>query len=312
MSQPPTLETLKKGYVALQAKIQKRKDDLKERLQKEERIDPADADWLDQDANLVDEEAVIEKLEKAPDGFACLDANEMGLVEALKDLAGGESRHKAPELVSNKRQRLAERKKPEKGKKAPAAPIFTKKENTTLAQRIEILDWHHARTPPNQSATARHFSALYPNLCIKQPLISSWLKSEEKWRDQWAEAQEHGRSGDTKRVKQVEHPEVDDMLELWVTKAMADRVHLSRPPKWTRFADLAGIPADERLGLSEGWLTSFKKRCGLKEFKRHGEADSANPVDIEADRKRVQEIILHEGYALRDVFNMDETGLFWA
>jgi hypothetical protein len=145
--------------------------------------------------------------------------------------------------------------------------------------------------------------------------VSSWLKEETKWREQWDEAKQLGRRGDAKRVKQVEHPEIDDMLELWIAKAMRDRVHLSGEiirEKWTRFADLVGIPTDERLMLSNGWLDSLKKRCGLKELKRHGEADSANTADVEEDRKRIQELIFNEGYELQDIFNMDETGLFWA
>ncbi|EIN11808.1 DDE-domain-containing protein [Punctularia strigosozonata HHB-11173 SS5] len=56
--------------------------------------------------------------------------------------------------------------------------------------------------------------------------------------------------------------------------------------KWTHFADMVGIPEDDRLTLSEGWLTAFKKRCGLKEYKRHGEAASSNPETIEEERAR--------------------------
>ncbi len=69
---------------------------------------------------------------------------------------------------------------------------------------------------------------------------------------------------------------------------------------------------DERLALGGGWLDSFKKRCGLKEFKRHGEAASANLDDVTADRNRIQKFLAKEKYALGDIFNMDETGLFWA
>ena len=75
-------------------------------------------------------------------------------------------------------------KKPNKKGKGPA-PVFTKKENATLAQRIEILDWHHANGK-NQSKMAKHFDAIYPNLKIKQPLVSAWVKGEEKWREEWA------------------------------------------------------------------------------------------------------------------------------
>lgn len=163
-----------------------------------------------------------------------------------------------------------------------------KKENATLAQRIEILDWHHAQDKPSQKKTAEHFAPIYPNLCIKQPLVSTWLSDEQQWREHWNVAQEKGRASNAKHLKQVEHPEIEDMMELWIVKAMRDRVHLTGEvirEKWTRFADLAGIPQEERLALSDGWLTALKRQCGLKELKRHGEAASADPIDIENERK---------------------------
>jgi hypothetical protein len=77
-------------------------------------------------------------------------------------------------------------KEPKTKSSQPAAPSpsFMKKENATLAQRIEILDWHHQHGG-NQTATAKHFALTYPNLKIKQPLVSSWIKDEAKWRAQW-------------------------------------------------------------------------------------------------------------------------------
>lgn len=202
-----------------------------------------------------------------------------------------------------------------KGKEKNSAPVNVKKENATLAQRIEILNWHHASERKNQTQTAKHWVEIYPELKLKQHRVSRWLQQEAKWRAEWAEVQAKGRSGHTKRVKQVEHPEVDEMLELWVAKAMSDGIHLNGEiirQKWKYFADLVGIPEDDRLNLSEGWLTGFKKRCGLKEFKRHGEAGSVSAADVEKERARIRELIQKYGYRLRDIFNMDETGLFWA
>ena len=58
--------------------------------------------------------------------------------------------------------------------------VESKKEgNAALAQRIEILDWHHANGK-NQSKTAKHFSAVYPGLSLKQPRVSAWLRDESK------------------------------------------------------------------------------------------------------------------------------------
>ena len=75
---------------------------------------------------------------------------------------------------------------------------------------------------------------------------------------------------------------------------------------------MAGIPQDDRLKLSNGWLGRFKVRHGLREMRRHGEAASANANTVNAERKRVQELIKKHGYQLRDIYNMDETGLFYA
>ena len=73
------------------------------------------------------------------------------------------------------------------------APVFTKKENSTLGQRIEILNWHH-QNGQNQSATARHFASIYPNLQIKQPKVLQWVKDEPKLREQWEQANEAERT----------------------------------------------------------------------------------------------------------------------
>ncbi len=51
------------------------------------------------------------------------------------------------------------------------------------------------------------------------------------------------------------------------------------------FADLVGIPEDNQLKLSQGWLEHFKARNGLKQMKRHGEAASAEAETVEHEQK---------------------------
>ena len=105
------------------------------------------------------------------------------------------------------------------------------------------------------------------------------------------------------------------MLELWVAKAMLEGVKVTGEvlrQKWIWFADLVGVPEDERLKLSEGWLTAFKKHCGLKEFKCHNEAGAVDPAEAKCEHARIHELIVKYQYCLKDIFNMDETGLLWA
>ena len=192
-------------------------------------------------------------------------------------------------------------------------PSFYKERKCITHQWIEILDWHH-KNGKNQSKTARHFGPLYPNLQIKQPLISSWLKDEAKWREQWQQST-HQSDRTAKRTRQMEHPKISEMMDLWVSKAMADGVLLTGEvlrQKWSSFADLDGVPEDERLKLSNGWLARFKQRNGLREMKRYGEAGSAKPETVEYERRRIQDLIREAGYEPRNIYNMDETGLLYA
>ena len=196
--------------------------------------------------------------------------------------------------------------------KKHAAPIFTKKENTTLNQHIEILNWYHANGK-NQSKTAKHFDSIYPNLKIKQPLVSTWVKDEAKWQEEWEDA-----SGGTccaaKCVCQTQHSKITKMLELWVLKVTADNLLITGKvlcQKWIKFVDLADVLEGKHLGLSESWLACFKNRNGLKQFKHHGKGESVGTERIKRERRHVQKLIEEYGYELRDIFNMDETGLFY-
>ena len=175
------------------------------------------------------------------------------------------------------------------------------------------MDWYHTNGR-NQSATAKHFDKVYPNLRIKQPLVSAWVKEEAKWRDEWSNDSGTNGARTAKRARQTIHPEVTDMLDLWVSTAMEDNILITGEvlcQKWTKFADLAGVPKDDRLKLSEGWLSRYKVRAQLKEYKRHGEAASVSLETAEMERQRVQELVAAYGVEPRDLFNADETGLFY-
>ncbi|CDO71465.1 hypothetical protein BN946_scf184909.g59 [Trametes cinnabarina] len=188
-----------------------------------------------------------------------------------------------------------------------------RKQNATLRQRIEILDWHHANGK-KQTRTAQHFDKIYPHLKIKQPLISEWLKNEAKWRAQWDASKGVPGAQDAKWAYQTEHPQISEMMNCWVIQAREAGVLLTGSvlrAKWTSFADRAGILKEDWLSLSEGWLEAFKARHGLRGIKRHGEAGSTELTTVEAERARIQQLIRDHGYQPRDIYNMDETGLFY-
>lgn len=70
------------------------------------------------------------------------------------------------------------------------------------------------------------------------------------------------------------------MMDQWVSKAMFDNILITGKvlqQKWTQFADLLGVPKEEHLTLSDGWLAWFKTWNNLKEYKCHSKAASVSP-----------------------------------
>ena len=70
----------------------------------------------------------------------------------------------------------------------------------------------------------------------------------------------------------------------------------------------------ERLGKtnfkgSRGWLDKWKLRYNIKQVKVCGESSDVRGETIDSWKERLPEIL--HGYAKEDVWNMDETGVFW-
>ena len=62
---------------------------------------------------------------------------------------------------------------------------------------------------------------------------------------------------------------------------------------------------------SRGWFDNFKKRSGIHSVVRHGEASSSDVKAAEAFKRELSQYIKEKNYLPQQVFNCDETGLFW-
>jgi len=72
---------------------------------------------------------------------------------------------------------------------------------------------------------------------------------------------------------------------------------------------LAALYPGATMEFSNGWLEKFKKRHCIRSFREHGESGSANQQAIEETLPELRKLL--DGYPLKDIYNMDETGLFY-
>ncbi|KAF8219758.1 hypothetical protein L208DRAFT_1417721 [Tricholoma matsutake] len=85
------LEVLKKGLKILQDQVKAKKEKLQAQLHVKKSISSLDENWLDNEANLVDEQRVLDALENASDyerGCKRLDETQKGIVRRLREVAG--------------------------------------------------------------------------------------------------------------------------------------------------------------------------------------------------------------------------------
>lgn len=197
-------------------------------------------------------------------------------------------------------------------KRPLSSAISNQRKQATFHDKVMILDWYH-ENGKKQGKTVSHFRENgFPNL--NQPTLSRWLKNESSLREQHDKL-----SPSKKRHRTTKHPEFDAALSTWVDtleqKKFVGLTGCVIKEVAKKIYDTLEIPEDERLKLSEGWLSRFKERCGLRFSQSHGEGASAPIETVEKERERLQSLIrslLEEGYKMEDLYNMDETALFYA
>jgi len=63
------------------------------------------------------------------------------------------------------------------------------------------------------------------------------------------------------------------------------------------------------MAFSQSWLEKFKDRHGIKSFCHFGESDVLDMEVVGAALSNIRAVV--DAYAKKDVFNMDEIGLYW-
>ena len=71
------------------------------------------------------------------------------------------------------------------------------------------------------------------------------------------------------------------------------------------------VPEGFDFKASRGWFEKFKKRSGIHSVVRHGEAASSDKAAADKYKVEFKQCVNAEQYVPQQVFNMDETGLFW-
>ena len=65
----------------------------------------------------------------------------------------------------------------------------------------------------------------------------------------------------------------------------------------------------QKFTRSNGWLEKWKRKYNIKELRISGESGDVEGPTVDSWLERLPELVT--GYAQNNIWNMDETGLFW-
>jgi hypothetical protein len=119
-------------------------------------------------------------------------------------------------------------------------------------------------------------------------------------------------SKNTYRMRAAHHPEMEDALHMWY----CNKRNLHIPVSDELLIEKGRHFGDEFYGLnnvdfkySHGWLNNFKQRFGISFHVVYGESGIADPNIVKRERVKLYDIT--RKYQKCDVYNFDETALFY-
>src|SRR5277367_396233 len=140
---------------------------------------------------------------------------------------------------------------------------------------------------------------------VSEGMISDILKKKDRWLAIDIDSYQAG----LKREKKIPFPIIEEALTLWVEKALQARLIITDNILVTKALEFALLCQEEKFKGSSRWNDNFKKRHNIKQYTMHGEAASAPIQDLSSMRENLRQTL--RDYDPKDIFNCDETGLFW-
>ncbi|GET61132.1 CENP-B homolog protein 2-like [Rhizophagus irregularis DAOM 181602=DAOM 197198] len=105
------------------------------------------------------------------------------------------------------------------------------------------------------------------------------------------------------------YPQLEEVMSIWVDQQISRNLTINGPIIQQKAVECANLLDITNFSASAGWLSNFKQRNNLHTYKKKGEAGSAPIDELPQMRAELREIL--QAYKLKDIWNCDETALFW-
>ena len=109
--------------------------------------------------------------------------------------------------------------------------------------------------------------------------------------------------------RKSEYSDVNKSLYDWYVLACSKNIFPMGPQLIEKAKQIASSLGKQKFMGSNGWLEKWKRKYNIKELRISGESGDVEGPTVDSWLERLPELVT--GYAQNDIWNMDETGLFW-
>lgn len=167
-----------------------------------------------------------------------------------------------------------------------------------MQEKMEIVNVFN-NEKPSVRELARRFK-------IGKTQAANIIKKKEEITSKWCS----GINVNQKRsFFKTEGLNVDKLCYEWFVKARNKCIPISGPLLKAKAKEIADKFGYKNFRASDGWLHKFRIRHNISFKSISGESASVNPEDVKQFVEKLPSLLV--GYRLEDVYNADETGLFF-
>ena len=176
----------------------------------------------------------------------------------------------------------------------------SKKNSFSLKLKVDILkEVDQAKTHGAKSVIAAKYK-------IPKSTLSTIIKNKDKIYESFEQSL---CVSSKKRLRTAAHQDIEEALVLWLKFARSRQVPVSGPLLQTKAQELASELGHPDFKCSSGWLSRFKERHGIVYKNVCGESADVSEESVQQWKDKLGSLL--KDYDAKDVFNVDETGLFF-
>ena len=167
----------------------------------------------------------------------------------------------------------------------------------TLEERVKVI---------NMNSSGKSCKKIAEELGVGKTQIQCIMKRKAEVLEDFESSTSLNRK---RKMRKTGNEEINELLLKWFTDCTARRIPVTGPLMKEKALQFASQLSNEDFKASNGWLDSFVKRNNIKFGKLHGEAGDVADETVADWKSKLTELCA--GYSPRDIYNMDETGLFF-